>query len=85
MRPAASLGGKNIRVNAISAGPIRTLAARGTGDFGQNLDAVTLRAPLHRNVEQVEVGNTRSSSARRWPAELPPTTFVDCGSNITGI
>ena len=55
---AASLGRKNIRVNAISAGPIKTLAARGIGDFTTILDAVTERAPLHRNVEQPEVGNT---------------------------
>ena len=55
---AASLGPKNIRVNAISAGPIKTLAARGIGDFSKILDAVTSRAPLHRNVEQNEVGNT---------------------------
>ncbi|HLI77670.1 MAG TPA: enoyl-ACP reductase, partial [Acidobacteriaceae bacterium] len=55
---AASLGGKNIRVNAVSAGPIKTLAARGIGDFSTILDAVTQRAPLHRNVDQGEVANT---------------------------
>jgi len=83
---AASLGPKNIRVNAISAGPIRTLAARGIGDFNQILDAVTLRAPLHRNVEQAEVGNTAlflcSPLASGITGEI---TFVDCGFNITGI
>ena len=83
---AASLGGRNIRVNAISAGPIRTLAARGIGDFNQILDAVTLRAPLHRNVEQIEVGNTAlflcSPLASGITGEI---TFVDCGFNITGI
>ena len=83
---AASLGGRNIRVNAISAGPIRTLAARGIGDFNQILDAVTLRAPLHRNVEQIEVGNTAlvlcSPLASGITGEV---TFVDCGFNITGI
>src|SRR6201999_4468802 len=55
---AASLGAKNIRVNAISAGAIKTLAARGIGDFSKILDAVTERAPLHRNVDQLEVGGT---------------------------
>ena len=55
---AASLGPENIRVNAISAGPIKTLAARGIGDFSTILDKVTERAPLHRNVDQIEVGNT---------------------------
>jgi enoyl-[acyl-carrier protein] reductase I len=83
---AASLGTNNIRVNAISAGPIKTLAARGIGDFNQILSAVTARAPLHRNVEQVEVGNTAlflcSPLASGITGEI---TFVDCGFNITGI
>jgi enoyl-[acyl-carrier protein] reductase I len=83
---AASLGSRNIRVNAISAGPIKTLAARGIGDFTQILTAVTARAPLHRNVEQIEVGNTAlflcSPLASGITGEI---TFVDCGFNITGI
>jgi enoyl-[acyl-carrier protein] reductase I len=83
---AASLGPKNIRVNAISAGPIKTLAARGIGYFTQILNAVTERAPLHRNVEQAEVGNTAlflcSPLASGITGEI---TFVDCGFNITGI
>lgn len=83
---AASLGPKNIRINAISAGPIKTLAARGIGDFSTILDKVTERAPLHRNVEQVEVGNTAlflcSPLASGITGEV---TFVDCGFNITGI
>jgi len=83
---AASLGPKNIRVNAISAGPIKTLAARGIGDFASILDTVTQRAPLHRNVEQNEVGNTAlflcSPLASAITGEV---TFVDCGFNITGI
>jgi len=83
---AASLGPKNIRVNAVSAGPIKTLAARGIGDFTQILNTVTERAPLHRNVEQAEVGNTAvflcSPLASGITGEI---TFVDCGFNITGI
>jgi len=83
---AASLGPKKIRVNAVSAGPIKTLAARGIGDFTQILTAVTERAPLHRNVEQTEVGNTAlflcSPLASGITGEV---TFVDCGFNITGI
>ena len=83
---AASLGPKNIRVNAVSAGPIKTLAARGIGDFTQILNTVTERAPLHRNVEQAEVGNTAlflcSPLASGITGEV---TFVDCGFNITGI
>ena len=76
---AVSLGAKNIRVNAISAGPIKTLAARGINDFSQILNAVTQRAPLHRNVEQAEVGNTAlflcSPLASGITGEI---TFVDC-------
>ena len=83
---AASLGAKNIRVNAVSAGPIKTLAARGIDDFSTILDKVTERAPLHRNVDQGEVGNTAvflsSSLASGITGEI---TFVDCGFNITGI
>ena len=47
---------KNIRVNAISAGPIKTLAARGVGDLSDMLKSHAERAPLHRNVDQLEVG-----------------------------
>jgi enoyl-[acyl-carrier protein] reductase I len=83
---AASLGAKNIRVNAISAGPIKTLAARGIGDFSKILDAVTERAPLHRNVDQLEVGGAAlflsSDLASGITGEI---TYVDCGFNITGL
>jgi len=83
---AASLGAKNIRVNAISAGPIRTLAARGIGDFSVILDKVTERAPLHRNIEQNEVGNTALFLASDLASGITgEVTFVDCGFNITGI
>jgi len=53
---AWSLGSRNIRVNAISAGPIKTLAARGVGDLSEMLKSHADRAPLHRNVDQLEVG-----------------------------
>ncbi|MBS1816239.1 MAG: enoyl-ACP reductase [Acidobacteria bacterium] len=83
---AASLGSQKIRVNAISAGPIKTLAARGIGDFTKILNAVEERAPLHRNVETVEVGNTAaflcSDLASGITGEI---TFVDCGYNTTGL
>jgi enoyl-[acyl-carrier protein] reductase I len=82
---AASLGPKNIRVNAISAGPIKTLAARGIGDLQSMLDAAANRAPLKRNVDQLEVGNTAvfllSPLASAITGEV---TFVDAGFNITG-
>jgi enoyl-[acyl-carrier protein] reductase I len=83
---AADLGAKKIRVNAISAGPIKTLAARGIGDFSKILNAVEERGPLHRNVDPIEVGNTAlfltSDLASGITGEI---TFVDCGYNITGL
>jgi len=83
---AASLGPKNIRVNAISAGPIKTLAARGIGDFTKILEAVEQRAPLHRNVDQLEVGGAALFLASDLASGITgEVTFVDCGYNITGL
>ncbi len=83
---AASLGPRGIRVNAISAGPIKTLAARGIGDLSKMLNAAADRAPLHRNVEQNEVGNTALFLASPLASGITgEITFVDCGFNITGI
>ncbi|MGA8940600.1 MAG: enoyl-ACP reductase [Acidobacteriaceae bacterium] len=83
---AATLGGKNIRVNAISAGAIKTLAARGIGDLQTMLDKTNERAPLHRNIEQAEVGKAAlfltSDLASGITGEV---MFVDCGFNTTGI
>ena len=83
---AAELGPQNIRVNAISAGPIKTLAARGIGDFSSILTAVEARSPLKRNVDALEVGKTAlflsSDLASGITGEV---TFVDCGFNTTGI
>ncbi|OSC57367.1 enoyl-ACP reductase, partial [Staphylococcus aureus] len=55
---ALDLGPDNIRVNAISAGPIRTLSAKGVGGFNTILKEIEERAPLKRIVDQIEVGNT---------------------------
>jgi enoyl-[acyl-carrier protein] reductase I len=55
---AVDLGGQGIRVNAISAGPIKTLAASGIGDFRYILKWNEINAPLKRNVTQLEVGNS---------------------------
>jgi enoyl-[acyl-carrier protein] reductase I len=55
---ASDLGRRSIRVNAISAGPINTLAARGIAGFTKILDVVAARAPLRRNVDVEEVANT---------------------------
>jgi enoyl-[acyl-carrier protein] reductase I len=83
---AASLGSKNIRVNAISAGPIKTLAARGIGDFTKILEAVEQRAPLHRNVDQLEVGNTALFLSSPLASGITgEVTYVDAGYNVTGL
>ncbi|MFQ3543911.1 enoyl-ACP reductase FabI [Halobacillus rhizosphaerae] len=55
---ANDLGKHNIRVNAISAGPIRTLSAKGVSDFNKVIEEIERRAPLHRPVTQEEVGDT---------------------------
>ena len=83
---AASVGLKNIRVNAISAGAIKTLAARGIGDLQVMLDKTNERAPLHRNVEQAEVGNAALFLASDLASAITgEVMFVDCGFNVTGI
>jgi enoyl-[acyl-carrier protein] reductase I len=80
-----NLGPKNIRVNAISAGPIKTLAARGIGDLSEMLKAHAERAPLHRNVDQLEVGGLALFLASDLSAAITgETVYVDCGYNIMG-
>jgi len=83
---ANDMGPKNIRVNAISAGPIQTLSARGVADFSTMLKHAAERAPLRRNVQPAEVGNTAlflcSSLASGITGEV---IYVDCGYNIMGI
>ncbi len=82
---ANDLGPKAIRVNAISAGPLKTLASRGISGLGDMLKAHAERAPLKRNVEAAEVGGTAafllSSAASGITGE---TLYVDCGYNIMG-
>jgi len=83
---AASLGPENIRVNAISAGPIRTLAAAGIKNFKSMLNYSAANTPLRRNVTIEEVGNTAaflcSDLASGITGEI---TYVDGGYNITGM
>src|SRR5258708_476481 len=82
---ANSLGPKNIRVNAISAGPIKTLASRGVGDFGTMLKNHAEHAPLKRNVETREVGDTALFLASSLSTGITgETIYVDCGYNIMG-
>ena len=78
-------GSRNIRVNAISAGPIKTLAARGVGDLGDMLKSHADRAPLHRNVDQNEVGGAALFLASDLSSAITgEIMYVDCGYNIMG-
>jgi enoyl-[acyl-carrier protein] reductase I len=80
---ANDLGPRNIRVNAISAGPIKTLASRGISGFGEMLRAQAERAPLKRNVEPSEVGAAASFLLSDGGSGITgETLYVDCGSNI---
>ena len=82
---ARDLGERNIRVNAISAGPIKTLAARGIGALGDMLKMAADRAPMHRNVDQLEVGGTALFLASDLASAITgETIYVDCGYNIMG-
>jgi enoyl-[acyl-carrier protein] reductase I len=82
---AWNLGSRNIRVNAISAGPIKTLAARGVGDLGDMLKSHADRAPLHRNVDQNEVGGAALFLASDLSSAITgEIMYVDCGYNIMG-
>jgi enoyl-[acyl-carrier protein] reductase I len=82
---ASDLGPMGIRVNAISAGPIKTLAARGISNLGEMLKAHADRSPLRRNVDPAEVGGAAafllSSAGSGITGE---TIYVDCGYNIMG-
>jgi enoyl-[acyl-carrier protein] reductase I len=82
---AWNLGPKNIRANAISAGPIKTLAARGVGDLTEMMKTHADRAPLHRNVDQLEVGGLALFLASELATAITgETIYVDCGYNIMG-
>lgn len=83
---AADLGPDGIRVNGISAGPIKTLAAKGIGDFNLLLDYSEKNSPIRRNVTIEEVGNVGaflcSDLASGMTGEI---TYVDGGYNTTGM
>jgi enoyl-[acyl-carrier protein] reductase I len=83
---AESVGGDGIRVNAISAGPLKTLAAAGVGGFNQIAGIVADKAPLRRNINQEEVAGAAlylcSNLARGVTGEVH---FVDSGYNIIGL
>ena len=83
---AADLGPHGIRVNAISAGPIRTLSASGVKDFNSMIDRIAEVAPLRRNVTIEEVGNTCLFFASPASRAITGTTlFVDAGFHIMGV
>ncbi len=83
---AVDLGEKKVRVNAISAGPIKTLAASGIGDFRFILKWNELNAPLKRNVNQLDVGNSAlyllSDLGSAVTGEIQ---HVDCGYHTVGM
>ncbi len=83
---AEDLGKRNIRVNALSAGPMKTLASSGIGDFRYILKWNELNSPLRRNVTQDDVGNAGlyllSSLSSGVTGEVH---HVDCGSHVVGM
>jgi enoyl-[acyl-carrier protein] reductase I len=83
---AADLGQDKVRVNAISAGPIKTLAAAGIPNFRELLSSFEQKSPLRRNVTQEDV----AKSSLFYLSDLSSgitgeTTYVDCGYNILGL
>lgn len=83
---AYALGPDGIRVNCISAGPIRTLAAAGIGDFRKMLEHVEQNAPLRKNVTIEEVGNAAAFLCSDLASDITgEVTYVDAGYNIVGM
>jgi len=83
---AVDLGDRNIRVNAISAGPLKTLAASGIGDFRYILKWNELNSPLRRNVSQDEVGKSALYLLSDLGSGVTGETHhVDCGYHIVGM
>src|SRR5437773_6061362 len=83
---AANLGPRGIRVNAISAGPVNTLAARGIRGFTDMLKHHAEKAPLRRNVELREVGDAALFLASRMASGITgEVIYVDCGYNIMAV
>jgi enoyl-[acyl-carrier protein] reductase I len=83
---ASDLGKDKIRVNAISAGPIKTASARGIKDFSKVLDNVAALAPLHRNTDPAEVADTAVFLASDLGRGVTGNVlYVDAGFQIVGI
>ncbi len=82
---AHDLGKRKVRVNAISAGPIKTLSARGIAGLGEMMKANAERAPLGRNIEVNEVADTALFLASDLSSGVTgEVIYVDCGYNIMG-
>ena len=83
---AENLGKEGMRVNAVSAGPIKTLSAKGIKDFGSILNVIEEKAPLHKNVTTVQVGNVAtfllSPMAEAVTGQI---VYADNGYNIMGV
>jgi enoyl-[acyl-carrier protein] reductase I len=83
---AHDLGPRGIRVNAISAGPVRTLSAAGVSGFAAILDQIATHAPLRRNITADEVGDACLFLCSRLARGITGTTlYVDAGYNIMGV
>jgi enoyl-[acyl-carrier protein] reductase I len=83
---ASDLGARGIRVNAVSAGPIKTASARAVKDFSNVLDTVAAKAPLRRNTEPAEVADTAVFLASDLGRGVTGNVlFVDAGMNIMGM
>ncbi len=83
---AADLGPKGIRVNAISAGAVKTLASAGIAGFRKMLNYAQHASPLHRTVTTEEIGNTAAFLCSDLASGITgETTFVDAGVNIMGM
>ncbi|MGZ9587137.1 enoyl-ACP reductase FabI [Paenibacillus marinisediminis] len=83
---ANDLGQFNVRVNAISAGPIRTLAAKGISDFNSILRQVEEKAPLRRTTDTAEVGDTAMFLMSPWSRGITgEVIYVDSGYHIVGV
>ena len=77
---AHTLGPEGTRVNAISAGPVKTIAAAGIGGFAKILHFVEKNAPLRRNVATDEIGNVAAFYFSDWSSAITgEITYVDCG------
>ena len=83
---ANNLGKDGIRVNAISAGPIKTLSAKGIKDFSSILTIVEEKAPLHRNVTTEQVGNVATFLLSNMSDSITgQVIYADSGYNIMGV